>query len=169
MTEKDVFVNQAYITVVESAANTLTFAKLETGVTIHEKIGWIISRLDYSMGLAAANFGAEGDVVEFGISTSDLITTISLRTSAIVDYNAIRRNDFGTAASGMLTRQPFQKTFANLPGGGILVPPNPIYIYVKGGALTSAMTIECRLFYTYKELKLEEFWELVELRRMIGT
>lgn len=169
MPEKDVFVNQAFLQVIESAANTLTFTKLETGVSIHEKVGWVISRIDYSMDIAVGNFAAGADQVAFGICTSDAIVTATLSVSAIIDFNVITRIDVGTAGSGWFLRQPFQKAFADLPGGGILIPPNPLYAWVKGTNLASAVTVKARMFYTVKELKLEDFWELVELRRMIGT
>lgn len=169
MPEKDTFVNQAYLSVVESSANTLTFSKLETGVSIHEKVGWVIARLDYDLSITAANFGAEGDRVSFGISTSSAITTATLAQSAVIDYNTITRRDLGTAASGMFLRMPVFKTFADLPGGGILVPPNPLFIWTLGAGLGTPMTIQARMFYVVRQLKLEDFWELVELRRMIGT
>ncbi|GAH07378.1 unnamed protein product, partial [marine sediment metagenome] len=76
---------------------------------------------------------------------------------------------FGTAGTALILRKPFTKDFSSLPGGGILVPPNPIYIFAKGNALGSARTVTCRIFYTVRILKAEDFWELVELRRMIGA
>lgn len=169
MAEKDEFVNQAYIEVIESAPNTLTFKKLETGISIHEKIGWVISRFDYNLSISGTNWGAEGDSVAYGLSTSDAITTLSLGQSAILDYNSLTRLDIGTPATGILSRLPHVKDFSNLPGKGILVPPNPLFLFVMGTALTSAVTVTTRLFYTVRVLKLEDFWELVELRRMIGT
>lgn len=169
MAEKDEFVNQAYLTVIESAANTLTFNKLETGISIHEKVGWLISRIDYTPTLTTGNFGAFGDTLSFGISTSDAIVAATLAQSAILDYNSLIRIDLGAAASGFFYRMPLTKDFSNLPGGGILVPPNPLFVWVRGIALTDPETIVARLFYTVKQLKLEDFWELVELRRMIGT
>lgn len=169
MPEKDVFVNQAFLSVVESAINTLTFNKLETGISIHEKIAWLIARIDYTLDLNPTNFAATSDAVDFGISTSDALSAINLGTTAAVDFNTVTRFDIGTAASGFFAQMPIGKDFSNLPGGGLLVPPNPLYAWVKGLALGSVMTIRARLFYTVKVLKLEDFWELVELRRMIGT
>lgn len=169
MPEKDEFVNQAYLEVTESAPNTLTFSKLETGISIHEKVGWIICRIDYSMSLSIGNFAAELDQIAFGLSTSNAIVAATLAQSAVIDFNSINRHDMGTAASGMFVTAPHQKDFSNLPGGGILVPPNPLFVWAKGTALTTEMNIQCRMFYTVKVLKLEDFWELVELRRMIGT
>jgi len=169
MPEKDVFVNQAYLTVTESAANTLTFNKLETGISIHEKVGWVIARLDYNLDINATNFAASADGVMWGISTSDLFTVPGFNINSIIDFNSVTRNDLGTAASGLFLRSPFEKDFSSLPGNGILIPPNPLFVWVKGANLTSAIIIKARLFYTVKVLKLEDFWELVELRRMIGT
>lgn len=169
MPDKDVFVNQAYLSITETGANTLTFSKLETGSSIHEKVGWIIHRIDFHIGIDITNFAANGDFVNFGLSTSDAIAIASLAESAVIDYNQITRMDIGTAATAKLYRQPLTKDFSGLPGQGILVPPNPLFFWVKGTNLSSAIIAYARMFYTVRQLKLEDFWELVELRRMIGT
>jgi hypothetical protein len=167
--EKDVFVNQAYLTVVESAANTLTFNKLLTGTSIYEKVGWIISRIDYFFSVDSTNFGADNDGFDFGISVTDQITSVGMEYSGVLDWNRVKRVDLGTAGSGFVQRFPISKSFADLQGGGILVPPNPLFIFGKGIALTSAITLYARMFYTVKMLKVEDYWELVELRRMVGV
>lgn len=166
---KEKYVNQAYLKVVESGANTLTFSKLETGVSIYEKVGWLINRLDYSIDLTDTALAAKDDAVYYGISVSDQITNVGLINSAVVDRNTIKRIDLGTAASGFLIRTPFEKDFSGLEGGGLLIPPNPIYIFVIGVSAGAAFTVECRMFYTVVQLKTEDFWELVEQRRMIGV
>lgn len=167
MAEK--FTNQAFLQVIESSANTLTFSKLETGLNIYEKVGWLISRIDYDFELAVSNFAAEADGAYFGISASDQITTVSLQNSAVIERNTIHRRDMGTAAAGMFELMPIIKDFSKLLGGGLLVPPNPIYIFVQGIALGSPLTVSARMFYSVVVLKTEDFWELVEQRRMIGV
>ncbi|MBA7705299.1 hypothetical protein ES703_114127 [subsurface metagenome] len=163
------YVNQAFLSVVESAINTLSFSKLETGIAVFEKIAFLISRINYDMALDPANFAASGDSIAYGISTSDQTTNIGLDNSAILDRNSILRYDLGTAASGFYITTPFEKNFADLPGGGLLVPPNPLYIFAKGTALGSVVTVQARLFYTVIKMKVDEYWELVEMRRMIGV
>ena len=163
------FVNQAYLSVTESAPNTLTFAKLETGISVFEKVGWLISRIDWFILCTATQFGADSDGLWFGISVMDTIATVTLGSSAVVDMNSIFRRDWGAAASGTLRSNPVTKSFADLPGGGLLVPPNPLYVFAQGVALAAAQVVECRMFYTVKTLKTEDFWELVEQRRMIGA
>jgi hypothetical protein len=73
----------------------------------------------------------------------------------------------GVAAAGMFVMNPYTKDFTSLAGGGILVPPNPLYLAVQGNNLVNAQTVYARLFYTHVELKPDEFWELVEARRII--
>ena len=165
----DRYVNQAYLSVTESAANTLTFSKLETGINIYEKVGWLISRFDYNFDVTAANFSAEGDAVYFGLSVSAQITNINLIQDAVIDFNSVIRHDYGTAGNAIIQENPHSKSFADLPGGGLLIPPNPLYIYVKGANLASPVIVTGRMFYTVIKLKTEDFWELVEQRRMIGT
>lgn len=166
---KDQYCNQAYLTVTESAANTLTFSKVETGISIFEKVGWIISRIDYDFTIDATNFGATNDRILFGLATSDALANVSLNQSSVIDLNHIKRIDIGTGASGMFLEMPIEKRFDTLPGSGLLVPPNPIYIFAQGVALTSAVQVQARMFYTVKSLKVEDYWELVEMRRMIGA
>ncbi len=163
------FVNQAYLSVVESGANTATFSKLETGISIYEKVGWLITRIDYNVDCAAAVLTANALGISFGISSMDGIASPSLSMSQIIDYNTRIRSDYGAAASGFLLDRPWEKDFSALPGGGLLVPPNPLYLWAKGIGLAAAQTILARMFYTVIKLKTEDFWELVEQRRMIGA
>ncbi len=169
MSTEDKYVNQAYISVVESAINTLTFKKLETGISIYEKVGWLISRIDYSIGITPANFSSDGASIEAGVSVSSQITDVSLSQDAVIDRIYIRRSDFGVAATSMLFQLPITKDFSRLAGGGLLIPPNPIYLFGKGTGLGVVETVQVRMFYTVKQLKTEDFWELVEQRRMITT
>ena len=166
---EDKYVNQAYLSVTESAANTLTFSKLETGVSIYEKVGWLISRIDYSVQMAAVDFTGEGTTVMCGISVMDSLASVSFAMSAVVDFLQLVRRDYGVAASGFAERIPWTKSFADLPGGGLLIPPNPIYLFVMGAGLVNPQNVSIRMFYTVKSLKAEDFWELVEQRRMIGA
>ena len=166
---EDKYVNQAFLTVTESAPNTLTFNKLETGIPIYEKVGWLISRLDYFYAVNVTQFPAEGASLSYGLSAQDTLATVGLRNAAVIDMNFIARHDIGVAASGLWRVTPIAKSFAELPGGGILVPPNPLYVFALGASLAAVQTVDVRMFYTVVKLKPEDFWELVEQRRMIGA
>jgi len=166
---EDKYVNQAFIRVNESGANTLTFQKLETGIPIYEKIGWVVHRLDYFYVTTVVQFPADGASLSYGISAMDSLATVDLQLAAVIDMNMITRRDWGVAASGALRLIPIVKNFTELPGGGLLIPPNPLYLFAKGTNLAAAQGVDVRMFYTVIKLKPEDFWELVEQRRMIGA
>lgn len=166
----DQFANQAVIRCTETGANTLTFQKLETGISLFDKVAWVISRLEYLVSVADFGyFNSTVDSLAFGLSTVNTLTTLDITNSAIFDYNFITRLDLGTAASGMMLTQPFIKDFSQLAGGGIIVPPTPLYLGVVGAGLSAAATIVCKMYYTNLPLKPEQYWELVEARRMITS
>jgi len=167
---KDQFANYAIITCLESAANTLTFKKLETGVSLNEKIAWILNRIEYTVSsLLAAQFNADADAFTFGLSVSSSFASAAITEQSILDWNQITRQDFGAAAVASLVRQPFTKDFSSLPMGGILVPPNPVYLFGQGTSLVGAMTVIARIHYTTLSLTTDQYWELVEARRVISS
>lgn len=168
MASTDKFANQAVITCVETAANTITFKKLETGIAMFEKMAWVISQVEYFVG-SYASFNTTGDYVNFGLATTDQLTSLSLSNAAIFDFNSIQRLDIGAAASGELLVLPITKDFSSMPGGGIIVPPNPLYLGVMGSGMANAMTVLVKIYYINYQLKADEYWELVEARRIISS
>jgi hypothetical protein len=60
------------------------------------------------------------------------------------------------------------KDFAALPGGGIITPPSPLYAFLGSTGAAATLTLAVRFYYTYKSLSTEEYWELVETRRIIS-
>lgn len=166
----DAFANYAILTTVETAANTLTFKKLETGISLTEKVAWVINRVEYFPSPnTAAQYNGDGDVLYFGLSLSNAFSAVSLSESTIIDLNALFRLDFGAPATSHIIHRPIVKDFSSLPGGGLLVPPNPIYGFTQGSGLVSASTVYARMHYTLRVLKIDEFWELVEARRILTS
>jgi hypothetical protein len=166
----DVFANYAIIDVTESGANTLTFKKLETGISLNEKVAWIINRLEYW--LSAINvtvFDTNGDQLTFGLAVSNSFSTPAISEQSIIDFNGISRRDNGTPATSDWYTRPQIKDFATLPGGGILVPPVPLYLWAKGTGLTAACQVTARMHYTLRKLAVDEYWELVEARRVLSS
>jgi len=168
--KNDQFANLAILTVTESAANTLTFKKLETGISLSEKVAWIINKIEYTAAsVLAANFNGDGDSLSFGLAVSNSFTAADIREQLIIDWNAIIRRDFGTAASMEPQMWPAVKDFSSMPSGGILVPPVPLYIFAAGSGLVSATNVYARIYYTLLKLSIDQYWELVESRRVISS
>lgn len=167
---KEQFANFAIVTVTESALNTLTFKKLETGISLTEKVAWVIARVEYWPDpLNAAQFNGTGDLFAYGLSVSNAFAGPTPVETAILDFNAIYREDLGAAASGFFLQRPFTKDFTSLPSGGIIVPPSPLYLYAKGTGLVAAGNVTARIYYTLLTLAVDQYWELVEARRILTS
>jgi hypothetical protein len=166
----DLFANLAILTVTESAANTLTFKKLETGISVNQKIAWVVSRIEYFLSsLVAAQFNGDGDAISWGICASSTFANAIIEENSILDFNNYQRADYGAAAVSIFHKQPFLKDFASMPSGGIIVPPAPLFGFVKGSGLVSAMTVAARIYYTELELAESDFWQLVQARRPLTS
>lgn len=165
----DMVANIAAIKVVESAANTQTSAKFAFPFSIMDKTAIIISRIEYWItDLGALN--STTDSITAALTVAGTVTDITNQADpTIVDTMRVERFDLGAAASGLLWGMPSVKDFANLPGGGLMVAPAPLYGMLQGNGNAAAMTLWLKLFYTYKSLTADQYWELVESRRIISN
>lgn len=167
---EDKFANYAIVAVTESAANTLTFKKLETAISLMDKVAWIISRVEYYINaIDGTQFNTSGDAQYFGLSLSNSFATPLITEQTIIDYNNITHLSFGTAATAMFLNKPIVKDFSALPMGGILIPPNPLYLYSVGSGLAAASVTTARIHYLTYELSTEDYWQLVEARRVLSS
>lgn len=170
----DAFANLATINNVESAANTLTYKKLETGISVFEKVAWIIHRIQYFFaGIDVAYLNGNGDSITAALLTAN--TAASINGTAVwadptmIDNQLIQRNDIGVAASGFFFDPFITKDFNSLPSGGLIVPPSPLFGAIQGAGNALAQQCIMRIYYTVKELAVEEYWQLVESRRSISA
>jgi len=166
------YTNIAHILTTESAANTLTFQKLETSISINQKVAWLVHKIDYYLAgvVTSAIFDTSADSWLGGLVVSNSLTDLADQSNpAILDSMQIRRIDLGTAASGMFFLSPVTHEFSMLPGGGLLVPPAPLYGAVKGTSLGAASVMRLRIYYSPIDLKTDEYWQLLEMYRMITT
>lgn len=165
----DTFANIAAVRVQESAANTPTTSKFQFPFSIMDKMALIISRIEYWWSSSSV-FDTTGDACTFGLVTASSPSDASNQADpTVIDSMVIQRRDLGTAASGFYFTMPFIKDFSSLPGGGILVAPAPLYAYIGASGASSAGTCWVKLFYTYIELSTDEYWQLVESRRIISS
>jgi hypothetical protein len=168
-TGADKYSNLAVVSVVESAANTLTFKKLETGMSLLDKAAWVVNRLEYLISPAyASNWSANGSRLDFGLALGNGFAAPAFDEVAIVDYNS-RLLSWFTSVGFHLDNFPILKDFSALPGGGLLLPPNPLYIFAKGLTLTAAGTVTVRIWYQVVKLSASDYWELVEARRSLQS
>lgn len=165
----DQFANIAALLLTESVVNTQTSVKFNFPFSIMDKMGLVINRIEYWVrGLSYLN--TAGDGVTFALTAASSVNDIYDQSDPnIIDNMRVTRVDYGAAASGELDYTPFIKDLSTLPGGGLLVAPNPLYGMIEGSGLSSAGYGWIKLFYTYMELAPDEYWQLVESRRIISS
>jgi len=163
----DSFANKMYGRVIESAANTLTFSEIQTNVNFSERIAFIIHRIEWFIDRAQLLKILDGvDEINFAMVASQNITTLGLDNPAVIDRFQIAK--FQASDVGFeLTQKPFIRNFSDLPGGGILVSPRPLFLAVQGVSLASAVTVEARAYYTVKELDDASYADLIDFYRIL--
>lgn len=166
----DVYANMAYLAVLESAANTLTFAKLQIAYPslLDKKYGLLINRCDIEFA-SLSTLDASGEAVDIALTVSEGISSLSLANPEVLIREKFSRFDLGAAASGVFVEFPLTRDFSTMPGGGILVPADRLFVAVKGTSLNAAMNAWIRLYYTIQVLSSEDYWQLVESRTMLST
>ena len=166
--QTDMFANRAYGSVTETAANTLTFNEIQTGVAIFEKIAWVIHAIDYHVPVAAWNeLSGDDDEVIMGLCVSNQITSTALNQMAIVHQLRVGSMASGTVGN-LETRDLIRRSeFSSWPGGGLIIPPSPLFAFAQGASLAAAVSVDLLIYYTHMALKADEYWELVESRRLV--
>lgn len=166
---KDKYANVAAVRVIETAANTQTAVKFDFPFSIMDKVALIINRIEYWTALLTPFAGA-GDSLYLALTAAPLVTNLAAQNDPlIVDSHLKTLAFFGTATSGQIIDGPYIKDFADLPGGGLLVAPNPLYAMAQGISLGAVTDSWIKLFYTYVELSSDDYWQLVESRRVISN
>lgn len=163
MAGQDIFVNKVYVSVTESAANTLTFQKIETGYGSLQKTAWIIQRIEYffPLGQALSLVLDNSDAIDLALCTSNLITSINLASASIIDLMEIQETQKSSVGFERYFL-PIARNFADLPGGGLLVLPYPLYLAVKGTSLASPVSASCRISFIEKDIGDKDWMELVQ-------
>lgn len=164
----DNFTSQAVFNVTESAANTLTFEKLETGLSVYDKIGWVIQRIEWRLSSAVpALFNSAGDTLSMGLTITNSLTSLGDENPACLTIKRLLRTDYGAAATGIFMPMDYVTDFTTLSGGGILTLPNPLYMGLQGGGLSGAATVVTRIYFKAIELSDTDYFNLVQSRQLL--
>ena len=165
----DKFANIAYLYVAATSNDVLATARLDMANNLlSEKAAIIISRADVFIGNVGA-INAAGESISVALQLTDRLTTISLADPETLFTTGVIRYDAGTAGTGNLWISPIVLDFSNLPGGGILVPADRLYIAVKSENLAALANAAMRIYYTVVPLAPADYWELIEARRIMTT
>ena len=162
----DEYANMVYKEVVESGTTTLTFSSIDMGLTILQKVALLITRIEYWD--THTQMLADGDRVDFGLSASNSWVAATPGERSIITMERMVVNDHGTAANALLWEDPVSRDYTQMPGGGILIVPKPLYLWIYGTATAAPCRVQCRLFFLMIELKDAGYLELLESRQYFG-
>lgn len=168
-TKKDNYSNLVQVAITQSAADTLTFEEIDLGLTIFQKIGIVINRIEmYPQGPGWALLQNNGDTFIFGLTQSNQITTLSPSENAVVYRHQEYLMHYGTAGNAVPYSEPIVADFSEMPGGGLIIAPRPLFIALDSDGLGATFEGIIRMYFIIIELKADEYFELLESRRFFG-
>lgn len=165
MATKDLYTNRAWFDVTESAANTLTFSEVNTGVQAFSRMAWVINRIDWHCG-NVSELIASADRIKGAITSSNKVSSLDLEDPSIIAFLELITTVRSAVGSDPYI-EPLVFDYSGLPGGGLIVPGYPLFIAVEGTSLTNPVHLSARVYFQILELKADEYIELVEATRMI--
>jgi hypothetical protein len=160
---KDKFAQIAYLSVTESAANTLTFAALNIATEVEKKKAMIVHRIEYNISTTnLEKILAVGDRMTFGISLSDSITSIDLDKIEVFDRRVINFGAVLTSGNFAPNLMPIDIRFSDMPGGGLVIPVKRLFLFMQASSLATATGLTARIWYTLLDLTPADYLELVD-------
>lgn len=158
-TKMDAYANRAIEYISMSAADTLTFKQIVMGVGVFQGVGIVLHRVEFQPGLATMReFAAATDSLDVGIVTSDSLTSIVGSAPSIIYAHRV----VGMGAVSIPWHLPIIADFTDLPGGGVILPANPIFIAMNSAGFAAAGNMYSRLWFSFKELSDKDYLELIQ-------
>lgn len=155
----DSFTNRLIGDLTMSAANTWTDTPVEIGVSLFQQVALLVNRVEFRPALSTlAELAAAGDSLTMMFTSYDPASMPALTDPRIYLYKCIETRGAATT----LIESPLVLDLADLPGGGILIPPRPLYFGVISAGFAAAATVAFQLYYTVKELSKEDYLELIQ-------
>lgn len=166
--KEDRYANLAAMTVTQTVLNTDVYGSFNFPFSIMDKIGLIISRIEYQP-TALNQLDADQDSILCAITVANNVADPhDVTDPRLVDYVSFIKRMDAAPTSSFLEQIPVVKDFSTLPGGGLLVAPNPMYLLVHTGGAAAVMGCRVRFWYTWFTMAPDEYWELVESRRVVA-
>jgi len=160
---KDVFVNRALVGMTMSAANTVTFEQIRFGVGLFQGVALLLHRISYYLEHASwAELVADSDYCSMGITVRDDLSSLTPTNLNLVDVVDMDTCIVGTVVGIDHVVRPIISDFSRMPGGGLLLPANPIYLAMSSAGFAAAGVCRAVLYFTFKQLADKDYLELLQ-------
>jgi hypothetical protein len=158
----DQYANRALETVIMSAANTETFEQVRFGVGIFQGVALVIHRVEYHPTAGTLHeIIANADFFDMALTNRDDLTNLDPTNQNVIVHKGVHVRV--VSAVGVISDHiPLISDFSTLPGGGLIIPANPLYVALDSAGFAAAGTCRFVIYYTFKQLKDADYIELVQ-------
>ena len=157
----DLFVNRAIFSLTMSAANTITFEQVRFGLGVFTGTALIVHRVDWHLESAAELITA-GDNMQLALTNREDLAALQAHNMNVLILKEVRLGASGTPANALLMELPLVSDLSTLPGGGLIIPANPLYVAMLTTGYAAAGVVHCVMWYTTKTLTDADWIELVQ-------
>lgn len=159
-TKADAYANKGYGVVTMSAANTLTFSQIQFGVGLFQGIAILLHRVLWSpTSTSLRELVAATDSLTMALTTSNRLTALNdVAEPAIVSMKYLVAIGVATASYEL----PLVTDYTSLPGGGKLIPANPLWVAANTAGAVAASVLRAELEFTFVQLADREYLELIQ-------
>lgn len=167
---KDKFDQFMHLSVTQSAANALTFGQVAIGGAVFEYAGIIFTRVEYYLeATAISELVANADALDLALTGSDGLTDLSVDQPQLYDRITLEVAVSGAPATAQIIEMPIIHDFSSMPGGGLMVPAQTLFIGMDSAGCAAAQTGVIRAYYHVEKLTAADFIELVQRYRVLST
>lgn len=166
MPAKDMYANLASAKVA-LAANDVTGVEINLGVSLGQKKGILIDRIDYYVRDAFYTLNA-GDAVKvgWGVKGPSNYTDLEINDRSIIHFVGATAKNVGTPANQYPIFEP--NPFEFTPPIILASPSIYLLAYTGSGSGADTYNVLSRISYRYIDLKTEEYLELAETFLLVG-
>ena len=159
----DVFPNRAVERVVMSAANTITFEQIRFGLGVFQGVALVLHRIEfYLSALSVRELVAVADSVEVGLTNRDDLASLQMTNLNVLVSRAMLPMMVGAVVSLSQERFPLIADLATLPGGGLIIPANPMFLGMQTVGFAIVGVCDAVIYYTFKQLTDADYIELIQ-------
>ncbi len=159
----DLYPNRAIQAVTLSAANTLTFAQMRFGFGVFGGTAIVLHRMEFHLPVAAMNgLVANTDAIRLAITNRDDLTALSPTNMNVLIFKELTTTMVGAVVGIQVNEGPILVDLARLPGGGMIIPPNPLFFAMVSEGLAAAISATLVMYYTTLTLTDADYVELVQ-------
>lgn len=159
--------------IVISGASQDKFEAVNNGLSTTDRIGWLLQRVeDYTDPTPAAV--PSGFQIAYGITLTNSVLFQNVSIQGILNtpqykwVQTFSRRDIGTAATSERPRLPKVYSFNDLPDGGLLMVPQPLYVFGSSDSgLAATVTVMLRAYFQAVQLTDADYFQLLQANQLL--